>query len=90
MTTAYGTSIDVIAEGVLRDEVTEEVKRLLHKVAPKHLTACELFAILAIARVAEERLEAQQRPPAPVLELRVRASPVSSRKSGRVRNRPSC
>jgi hypothetical protein len=53
--------------------------------APEDLTACELLAILVILRGAKERLGAQQRPAAPVLELRVRASPVSSRKTGRGR-----
>jgi hypothetical protein len=67
--TMYGAAIDVIAEGVLRDDVQREVVRLLQGLRPGHLTACELFGLLAILRPAKERLDAQQRPPAPVLEL---------------------
>jgi hypothetical protein len=69
MTTAYGTSIDVIAEGVLREDAMWDVKTLLTAHAPEDLTACELLAILVILRGAKERLDAQQRRASPVLEL---------------------
>jgi hypothetical protein len=69
MTTAYGTSIDAIAERVLREDAMWDVKTLLTAHAPEDLTACELLAILVILRGAKERLEAQQRPAAPVLKL---------------------
>jgi hypothetical protein len=85
MSATYDTPMDVIAERVLREGAIWDVKTLLTAHAPEDLTACELLAILVILRGAKERLEAQQRPPAPVLELRVRASPVSSRKTGRGR-----
>jgi hypothetical protein len=81
MTTAYGTSIDLIAEGVLRDDVQREMNQLMEDVHPKDFTACELIAVVAICRGVKERLDAQQRPPAPVLELRVRNGPVSNRKN---------
>jgi hypothetical protein len=69
MTTIYGTPIDLIAEGVLRDDVQREMDQLMDDVHPKDLTACELIAMVAIFRGAKERLDAQQRPPAPVLKL---------------------
>jgi hypothetical protein len=46
MTTAYGTSIDAIAERVLREDAMWDVKTLLTAHAPEDLTACELLAIL--------------------------------------------
>jgi hypothetical protein len=61
--------MDVIAERVLRNDAIWEVKTLLTEHAPEDLTACELLAILVILRGAAERLDAQQRPPAPVLKL---------------------
>jgi len=36
---------------------------------PEVLTGVEILAVLAILRGAKERLDAQQRQPAPVLEL---------------------
>jgi hypothetical protein len=83
MTTMYGAPIDMIADGVLRDDVTDEVKRCLDGMRPMDLTACELFGLLAILRPAKERLDAQQRPAAPVLELR------AGRKSSRAKRRGS-
>jgi hypothetical protein len=81
MTTAYGTSIDAIAERVLREGAIWDVKTLLTAHAPEDLTACELLAILVILRGAKERLDTQQRPPAPVLKLR-RGRKSSSAKRG--------
>jgi hypothetical protein len=81
MTTTYDTPMDVIAEQVLREGAIWDVKTLMTAHAPEDLTACELLAILVILRGAKERLDAQQRPPAPVLELRVRNGPVSNRKN---------
>jgi hypothetical protein len=69
MSTIYGTPIDVIAEGVLREDALWEVKQLMGQVKAVQLTACELLAILAVMRGAKERLVAQQRPAAPVLQL---------------------
>jgi negative regulator of sigma E activity len=69
MSTIYGTPIDVIAEGVLREDGLWEVKQLMAQVKAVQLTACELLAILAIMRSAKERLDAQHRAPAPVLQL---------------------
>jgi hypothetical protein len=69
MTTMYGAAIDVIAEGVLRDDAHREMIQLMEGLHPKHLTACEILAVIAIFRAAKERLDAQQRSPAPVLEL---------------------
>jgi hypothetical protein len=88
MTTAYGAAIDVIAEGVLRDGVQREMLQLMDDVHPKDLTACELIAVVALFRAAKERLDAEQRQPAPVLKLlrARRKSPVSNRKTGRARS----
>jgi hypothetical protein len=46
MTTAYDTSIDVIAERVLREGAIWDVKTLLTAHAPEDLTACELRGAL--------------------------------------------
>jgi hypothetical protein len=67
--TIYGAAIDVIAEGVLRDDAHREMSELMDVLRPKHLTAIEILACVAIFRAAKERLDAQQRPPAPVLKL---------------------
>jgi hypothetical protein len=82
MTTAYGTSIDAIAERVLRDDAQWDVKTLMTAHAPEDLTACELLAILVILRGAAERIDAQQRPPAPVLKLRRGRKSSSAKQRG--------
>jgi hypothetical protein len=69
MSATYDTPMDVIAERVLREGAIWDVKTLLTAHAPEDLTACELLAILVILRGAKERLDAQQRPAAPVLKL---------------------
>jgi hypothetical protein len=69
MTTVYGTAIDAIAEGVLRQDAQCEMYQLMETVKPGDLTALEVFAVVAIFRGANERLDAQQRPTAPVLQL---------------------
>ncbi|MGB6516183.1 hypothetical protein [Mycobacterium sp.] len=38
-------------------------------IPPEDLTGVEILAVLAILRGAKERVDAQQRPPAAVLEL---------------------
>jgi hypothetical protein len=79
--TNYSTPMDVIAETVLRENAIWEVRELLTEYAPEDLTAVELLAILVILRGARERLEAQQRSAAPVLEL------MPGRKSSRAKRR---
>jgi hypothetical protein len=59
VTTIYGTALDTIGEGVLRDDAQREMYRLMETVKPGDLTACEVIAVLAIFRGAKERLEAQ-------------------------------
>jgi hypothetical protein len=81
MTTTYDTPMDVIAERVLREGAIWDVKTLMTAHAPEDLTACELLAILVILRGATERIDAQQRSAAPVLEL------VPGRKSSRAKRR---
>jgi hypothetical protein len=54
---------------LLREDAAWEVKRLMSALPPELLTGVEILAVLAILRGAKERLDAQQRPPAPVLEL---------------------
>lgn len=46
-----------------------EVKQLMGAIPPEDLTGVEILAVLAILRGAKERVDAQQRPPAAVLEL---------------------
>jgi hypothetical protein len=67
--TMYGAPIDVIAEGVLRDDAHEEMSQLMEGLHPKDLTALEILAMVAILRGAAVRIDAQQRPAAPVLAL---------------------
>lgn len=67
--TRDGARIDTVAEGLLRGDAEWEMKQLMSAVQPGGLTACEILAVLAILRGAKERLDAQQRPPAAVLEL---------------------
>jgi hypothetical protein len=69
ITTMYGTTIDVIAEGVLREDAQGELRRLMDRLKPGDFTAYEILGVLAIFRGARERLDAQQRRPAPVLQL---------------------
>jgi hypothetical protein len=78
----YGAAIDVIAEGVLRDDAHREMVELMEGLRPKNLTAIEILACIAIFRAAKERLDAEQRSPAPVLELRAgRKSSGAKRRS---------
>jgi|GEM_PF-5617622 hypothetical protein len=80
--TMYGAAIDVIAEGVLRDDAHREMVELMEGLRPKNLTAIEILACIAIFRAAKERLDAEQRSPAPVLELRAgRKSSGAKRRS---------
>jgi hypothetical protein len=67
--TMYGAPIDVIAEGVLRDDAQREMHQLMEGLHPKDLTALEILAMVAILRGAAVRIDAQQRPAAPVLAL---------------------
>jgi hypothetical protein len=67
--TRDGATIDAMTDTLLRDGAVWEVKQLMSKFPPEHLTGVEVLAVLAILRGAKERLDAQQRPPAPVLEL---------------------
>lgn len=61
--------IDAMAEMLLRDDAYREMSQLMDDVHPKDFTACELLAMVAICRGVKERLDAQQRPAAPVLAL---------------------
>jgi hypothetical protein len=63
--TRDGATIDAMADMLLRDGAVSEVKQLMSKFPPEHLTGVEVLAVLAILRGAKER----QRQPAPVLEL---------------------
>ncbi len=47
-------------------------------VQPERLTGVEILAVLAILRGAKERIDAQQRTPAPVLKL-LRTDPEKPR-----------
>jgi hypothetical protein len=67
--TRDGARIDDLAEGLLRKDAVWEMRQHTAALAPDALTACEILAVLAILRGAKERLDAQQRPAAPVLEL---------------------
>jgi hypothetical protein len=64
-----GATIDATADVLLREDAAWEVKQLMSALPPEVLTGVEILAVLAILRGAKERLGAQQRPPAPVLEL---------------------
>jgi hypothetical protein len=61
--------IDAMAEMLLREHAQREMIQLMDDVHPKDFTACELIAMVAICRGVKERLDAQQRTPAPVLKL---------------------
>lgn len=54
---------------LLREDAAWEVKQLMSALPPEVLTGVEILAVLAILRGAKERLDAQQRTPAPVLKL---------------------
>jgi hypothetical protein len=62
-------SIDAMADMLLRDGAVREVKELMSEFPPEHLTGVEALAVLSILRGAKERVDAQQRPLAPVLTL---------------------
>jgi hypothetical protein len=53
----------------LREDAACEVRLLMSALPPEVLTGVEILAVLAILRGAKERLDAQQRPVAPVLKL---------------------
>ncbi|MGA8332959.1 MAG: hypothetical protein WB777_27305 [Mycobacterium sp.] len=62
-------SLDSMADMLLRDSAVEQVTDLMSELPPQALTGVEILAVLAILRGAEERIDAQQRQPAPVLKL---------------------
>lgn len=65
----HGVRIDATADMLLLDAAVVEIIELMSKFGPDGLTGVEALAVLAILRGANERLEAQQRQPAPVLKL---------------------
>lgn len=70
-----------MADMLLRDAAMAEVKQLMGAMRPEGLTGVELLALLAILRSAKERLDAQQRPPAPA-----QLSFVRDRRNGETRS----
>jgi hypothetical protein len=67
--TRDGATIDAMADLVLRDAALCELNELMGAMRPEELYGVEILAVVAIFRGAKERLDAQQRPPAAVLEL---------------------
>jgi len=63
------STIEAMAEMLLREDAQWEMRQLMEAVPAAGLTACEILAMLAILRGAKERIDAQQRQPARVLEL---------------------
>ena len=67
--TRGGATIDAMADMLLHDGAVWEVKQLMSEFGPQDLAGVEALAVLAILRGAKERIDAQQRPLGPVLEL---------------------